>query len=264
MSEAPFVAASTVVPDGEQAWRAQVDESWLQGRAIYGGLQGAIAVRCLRTLVPDSHALRTLHVHFCGATTAGTVRFEGKTVRDGRRVSCLSGTLRQSGEVVALVTATFAEPRAHWLSLDGPSRPTMPPPTPLQIPMAPWIPAFTQHLDVDLQGPMPYSGSKDARSAGWVRFRHASPLDDALLVALADSWAPAAVAMMPTARPAASVDMTLQLCGPSRLKHQDQEGFFAFDAVSTSAFGGYAEETGCLWLPDGTLGVRVRQLRAVY
>ena len=264
MTDAPFARATRLSQAGDRAWTAEVDETWLQGRAIYGGLQSALAVRCLRAVVGDDRPLRTLHVHFCGATAAGTLRVEVEPVREGRRVSCVGARLLQGDEVVAAISATFAAAREHWLAMPGPGRPDLGTPTPMQIPMAPGIPAFTQHLDVDLRGPVPYAGASEARSAGWVRFREASPVDEALVVALADSWAPAAVAMMPTPRPAASVDMTLQLCGPPRLEAQDPAGFFAYDAVSTSAFGGYAEETGAMWLPDGSLGVRVRQLRAVY
>ena len=112
-----FAEASSCTRLAEDRWRADVDESWLQGRAIFGGMQSALALRCFQTLVPATRMVRTLNVHFCGPCAAGTVDVEARVARAGRRVSCVVGRVSQGGEAVAEVTATFAEDREHWLDL---------------------------------------------------------------------------------------------------------------------------------------------------
>lgn len=259
-----FAEASSCTRLAEDRWRADVDESWLQGRAIFGGMQSALALRCFQTLVPATRMVRTLNVHFCGPCAAGTVDVEARVARAGRRVSCVVGRLSQGGESVAEVTATFAEDREHWLDLEGPPRPSLAPPSPKDLSAKPGIPAFSGHLDMDLQVGAPYSAAASAQVAGWVRFRRATAMDEALLAALADCWPPAAVAMMPAPRPSASVDLSLQFHQPSRVASEDPAGYFAFEASSAVARGGYAEERGGLWLPGGRFVARIRQLRAVY
>lgn len=260
----PFERASTFAPVAPGRWEGEVDESWLQGRAIYGGMQAAIAARCMQTLVPPAARLRSLHVHFCGATEAGRLVFTSQVLRAGRNVVCVEGRLRQHDALVAAVTATFAAARAHWLDLRAPARPAFAPASPVDIPIVEGIPAFTQHLDFDLLGTHPYAGAAEARIEGWVRFKEAAVMDAPLLAALADSWAPAAVTMMKAPRPAASVDMTLDFVVDDLPRPLRAEDFFAYQARSESAGGGYAQELGALWLPDGELGVRVRQIRALY
>jgi len=259
-----FAEASSCERLAHDRWRAYVDESWLQGRAVFGGMQSAIALRCLRALVPEVRTARTLNVHFCGPCAPGQVDVEARVAREGRRVSCVVGRLSQGGESVAEVTATFGEDREHWLALEGPPSPALAPPSPTDFSSDPGIPQFSRHFEMDLQVGRPYTGAQEARVAGWVRFRRPTAMDEALLAALADCWPPAAVAMMPAPRPAASVDLSIQLHRPGRVRREDPSGFFAFQAISSAACGGYAEELGGLWLPGGQFVGRIRQLRAIY
>ena len=259
-----FFQASACAPVGPGKWRASVDETWLQGRTIFGGLQSALGLRCLTTLAPDSQIVRTLNVHFCGPCAPGTVEIEARVERAGRRVSCVGGRLMQGGAVVATVLGTFAEDRDHWLTMEGPSRPELGAPAPVDLSAREGIPAFSAHLEMDLQVGRPYTGAPEARVAGWVRFREPQAMDEVLLSALADCWPPAAVAMMPAPRPAASVDLSYHFHRPTAVHRADPRGFFAFDAVSRVVHGGYAEEHGGLWLPGGAFVARIRQLRAIY
>ena len=98
---------------------------------------------------------------------------------------------------------------------------------------------------------------------GWARFIGDDPIDAPLLSALGDVWPPAAVARMKTPRPSSSVDLTYHFVIPPPLDVA-ADAFFAFEAESTAARDGYAEERGSLWTDDGQLVMRIRQLRAVY
>ena len=259
-----FAEASSCERLGDGRWRAQVDETWLQGRAVFGGMQSALALRCFQELVPAARIVRTLNVHFCGPCGPGQVYVEARVARAGRRVSCVVGRLSQGGESVAEVTATFGEDREHWLTMDGPPRPALTPPSPTDFSSEPGIPAFSRHLEMDLQAGRPYAGAKEARVAGWVRFQRATPMDEALLAGLADCWPPAALALAPTVCPAASIDLSMQFHRADLVRSEDPAGFFAFEAISRAAWGGYADELGSLWLPGGRFVARVRQLRAIY
>jgi len=43
-----------------------VPEDWMQGRAGYGGLIGALALKAMRALVPEERKVRSLQIAFVG------------------------------------------------------------------------------------------------------------------------------------------------------------------------------------------------------
>lgn len=264
ISETPFDRAHRWTRTGDSAWEGEVTEDWMQGRGAFGGLQAAVAMRAFESLVEPARIARTLAVHFAAPLQLGPARFEGSLERSGGNVSHASGRIVQHDQPVALMLATFGRPRDHWLTIPAEPAPVLRPPRPIRVPQGPGVPAFTRHVEMDLVEGGLYAGRDEARFSGWVRFIESSPVDPPLLAAIADIWPPATVAMMKTPRPSSSVDLTYDFFGLSSDVDQVADGFFSFSAHSPTASGGYCEERGSLWAPNGELAVRVRQLRAIF
>ena len=49
---------------GDGSIEVVIGKDWLQGRSVFGGLQAAIALCAMRTVVPASVPLRTLQMTF--------------------------------------------------------------------------------------------------------------------------------------------------------------------------------------------------------
>src|SRR5262249_60793476 len=58
-------------------------EDWMQGRSVFGGLQAAVALAAMRTLVPDA-PLRTLQMAFVAPVGARDLRARAATLRAGK------------------------------------------------------------------------------------------------------------------------------------------------------------------------------------
>ena len=59
------------------------DESWLQGRSLFGGLQAAIAVDAMQRLSADMPPLRTLQATLCAPISGPQVRVHARLLRAG-------------------------------------------------------------------------------------------------------------------------------------------------------------------------------------
>ena len=49
----------------------EIPSDWLQGRSMFGGMQAALALKAMRTLVPEEFPLRTLQTTFMAPIPAG-------------------------------------------------------------------------------------------------------------------------------------------------------------------------------------------------
>jgi hypothetical protein len=71
----PFssIVATPATPGAEDTalLRASVTDDWLQGRAAFGGLQGALGALAMRAAVGDGPPLRALQMTFVAAIEAG-------------------------------------------------------------------------------------------------------------------------------------------------------------------------------------------------
>ena len=245
----------------EDRWEGDVDPEWGQGRATFGGLQAAIALRALQELAPDRPP-RTLHIAYCGPLGPGPATFHGRVERSGGSVTVATGRFEQGG-TAATVTASFGRGREGRVVVAGSSAPELRPPTPIRMPQGEGIPRFTRFVWFDLQEGMPYTGSPPT-AGGYVRFVEPEPADACYLAALADAWPPAAVAALEAPRPSSSVDLTYDFVRPPPLEDVAPDAWFTFRAETEAAADGYAIERGWLWDEHGRLAVRIRQLRAIY
>ena len=245
-------------------WSGRIPEGWGQGRATYGGVQSAILLQTMQSLVEPDRVPRTLTVHFVGPLgrepATATARIEGA----GGSVSHASARLVEGETLKALATASFGRARDHAFTAPAAPMPALADPVAFAFPQGPGIPEFTRYVYMHLTEGMPYGGAEQPRFAGWVRFRDPEPPDAPLLAALADIWPPAPIATFREPRPSSSVDLTYHFLEPTPVAGVAEDAWYAFEATTAHARDGYAEERGRVWAPDGRALVSVRQLRAVY
>jgi acyl-CoA thioesterase len=260
-----FQEASQLTALGGGRFAGTVDDTWTQGRGVYGGMVAALLTRALVAMVdaPDRH-LRTLTVQFVAPATPGPMTVEVEIVRAGSNATFASARLTCATGVCATALGTFARDRRDGPTAlyddrpDFPAFDTLPePPTMLGVPR------FSQHVDYRWLLGSIYSGATHGEVGGWCRMRGDATPDVVMIAALLDVWAPPALMLLDAPRPAATVDLTYHFLAPLPLEGAHARDPYAVRSVCTWAKDGYAETVGSLWSADGRLVARQRQLVAM-
>lgn len=233
-----------------------VPDGWQQGRGAYGGFVLATVVRAIEAAAGSpERPLRTLTAELCAPLLTGPAEIRVEPLRTGAGTSTVAARAVQDGELRAHAVAVLARRRDPEPRYDGIAKPLMPPwrdvpPVPSRADGP--FPAFAQHIEFRPTGPLPFSGSKEARASGWVRPRDPGPARDAAyLVALADAYWPAILPLLPAPRPMATITFTLDLVGD--LSGLDPDAPVFHDSHAFVARDGYAPELRTIWGEDGRL-----------
>lgn len=245
-----------------------VELGWTQGRAIFGGLTGALLVAAMKGRIAELSAttgkpavlppLRSVTVSFVGPATPGPVEIEAEILRVGSNVTQSQATLRQSGEVVATALAAFGKHRESTLAVT-PTHPAPALPDPTTIGPFPYLekltPEFYRFLELrQVGGELPYSGAESHGLSGWTSLREAPEgFEEEHLVLLADAWPPAPLQMLDEFAPGSSLTWTLELIAEIGPETTPADAIFAYEATTDSARDGYAHTHAMLWRPDGEL-----------
>lgn len=207
-------ALATLVPRDRQCCSARVDDGWLQGRSIFGGLQAALGVAAIRTCEPGLPPLRTLQTTFVAPVPAGDIRVETRLLRAGRSAVHAEARLYDGEQLACLIVAVFGESRPSTVTIEHPpvvaKRPSD---ASNELPFVPGIsPAFMQQLRMRwAEGSFPFCGGEQARTQVWVEVREALEIDEPVLLALADSIPSPALSLLKRPAPASSMTWTLEL-----------------------------------------------------
>ena len=201
-----------------------VELGWTQGRAIFGGLTGALLVAAMKGRIAELSAttgkpavlppLRSVTVSFVGPATPGPGVIEAEILRVGSNVTQSQATLRQSGEVVATALAAFGKHRESTLAVT-PTHPAPALPDPTTLEPFPYLekltPEFYRFLELrQVGGELPYSGAESHGLSGWTSLREAPEgFEEEHLVLLADAWPPAPLQMLDEFAPGSSLTWTL-------------------------------------------------------
>jgi acyl-CoA thioesterase len=259
-----FNAATAVAAAGPGRYEAVCDTAWSAPRGPNGGYLAAIVLRAIEAEAADAaRAPRSLTCHFLRPPADGPVRIEVALEREGRSVSVLSARLLQDDRlcVVALAALSVGFPSpAEW------SRPApdAPPPQAVQ----PW-PAFDgappiahRVLARPVFGAPPLSAAPEALTGGWLLLADppSGAGDAALLAFYADAWLPAPFTRLAAPVAAPTVDLTVHFRAPGATAALDAGAPVLARFRSETSAGGFFEEDGELWAPDGTLLAQSRQL----
>lgn len=257
----------------------EVDQGWTQGRAIYGGLTGALLLAAMkgriRAIAADTGRpetvppLRAITVSFIGPATTGAIEIEAEILRIGSNVTQCQATVRQGGELVATALAAFGKHRESALSV-APSEAMPDLGDPDAVEPFPYIekltPEFYQFAELrQVGGQLPFSGAESTGLSGWTSLRESpDQFQEEHLVALADAWPPAPIQMLDGFAPGSSLTWTLEVIAEVNPETTPGDTKLAYSATTDSARDGYAHTHAMLWRPDGELVAISRQSITIF
>jgi len=240
--------------------RVDVGEDWMQGRSVFGGLQAAVALRAMRTLVADV-PLRALQMTFI-APVAGDLRARARILRSGKSATHVEARIGADDQVLATALGIFGGGRASIVRRD------LPAPVPMtakgKFPfVAGIVPDFMQHFDVDLlEGALPFSATQVERVVYQLALRDSGPMSEAHLLAIADFVPPVALSWMPAVVPGASMTWMLEILDED-FASQPLHGW-RIDARMVAAREGYTSQSTTIHAPNGSAIALSRQSMAVF
>jgi len=242
-------------------------ESWAQGRTAFCGLSAALLYTAMQSKVAQGRALRSLTTNFIGPLIADTpFTFEVELLREGKSASQVTGRIIQNEEVVVIQQGCFGNERASDIKVSNADHHQMP--LPEQLIKLPFIPGrtpnFIQNIDLAIaEGELPFTGSASSHIHGWMRFKDApKELTDAHLLCLIDTWPPCVLQMMKEPVPTSTMMWNLEFIHPHRPVAPEE--WFAYQADTRQAAGGYAHTEANIWDSAGELVAISRQSVAVF
>ncbi|MDG1483758.1 MAG: thioesterase family protein [Myxococcota bacterium] len=260
-----FDAITTwLVADDGGSWSMTVGEDWGQGRAAFGGVLTAAALKSMRSLVARDRIPRSIVTSFIGPLRPAPATLTARIVRTGRALTSAEARITQNGSDVALLQASFGAARPSGVRLPLPVRPQRSRPAPdSSMPFFPGItPAFTEKFAYHwTDGQPPFSGHDTPYIGGWCR--HRTPATDgfAAVVALLDAWPAPILSLLTAPAPASTVSWTAHFIDVPDVTPDD---WFWFDAEAVTASDGYATTRGRLFAPDGRLAAHMEQRVVVF
>lgn len=240
----------------------EVPEDWLQGRTLFGGLQGAIAFQAMRSLVPGV-PLRSLQGTFLAPVPGGMVRSRARVLRSGKSATHVESRIVDGDNTLALFVAVFGVSRASAVTL-RPKQPVVTQENPVQLAYREGVmPAFTQHFKARwIKGGPPYTGSTQAESVIELGMHDTGRATEAHLIAMADFIPPVALSFLKAPVAAASLTWMLEPLVED-VSAMPLEGW-RIDAQMVAADSGYTNQSLVLWGPGGVPVALGRQSMVVF
>jgi acyl-CoA thioesterase len=262
-----FTAMMARVDDDKESISLQLPPDWMQGRAGYGGLVGALALKSMRGRVPSKRKVRSLLIAFVGPVGPGEFTLESTVLRAGKSVTQMEAKLMQADNICCSAMASFGADRDSSIHIPPEARPLMPPPDEgMELPYIEGLtPAFTQHFAYRWAlGELPFSGKGGKEIGGWIQFRESMEcLCEEWLVALADAWPTPVLSMLTAPTPASTVTWELGFVHLDRHTCSEND-WWGYHCTADSAEKGYVRERATLWDPEGKLAAYSRQTTTVF
>lgn len=252
----------------------QLDESWMQGRAIFGGLSAALCLDGANKLIPDMPQLRSASFNFIGIAS-DEVWIEASVLRQGKSVTYVSSRLFGRQGVVCDAVLCFGAPRESTLNKNYGSalygdksavtQPEQVGSFSAQLPedaKKPESPLFTRHFDTRVLRCDPlFSGAADASHELWIRHVDNKAVGLVALVALADMPMPAVLPALIKPGPVSSMTWMLNILTDQL---SDENDWFLFGSFAEAAKDGYSSQNMTVHNRSGELVITGRQSVAVF
>jgi acyl-CoA thioesterase len=255
-------------PVGPGRWRASVSEHWFVTDGPNGGFLAALAARAMSETAGAGRPPRSLTLHYLRLPVAGELDVSTEVEYDGRSTSFQRLRIEQDGESVAVALGCCAAWREGQPEWDDARMPPASPPEecepapPLPPGTLPFIGNYEMRHAIGPPLGVPPAPGQPARTGGWIRTAQPRGLDPVLIAALADSWLPAAHLRMPEPGFVPTLDLTVHWRAPLDPGAAEHPWVLVCFTTRLGA-GGFWEEDGELWSPDGTLLAHSRQLAMV-
>ena len=244
--------------------RLHVSADWLQGRSAFGGLQVALALLAVRTLVPAGLPLRTLQATFIAPVPPGPAHAAARVLRAGNSVTHVETRLKQDGQLLALIVCIFGCARSSTIAYLPPLREVASGQS-LELPPIAGgaAPVFTQHFRASwISGSLPFSNDPSRQGVVLLDMLDAGPMSEAHLIAIADFIPPVALSMLPKPTPGSSMTWMLELFRENWAS-LPLEGW-RIDTELVAARDGYTSQSTLIHAPDGGLAAISRQSMVVF
>ncbi|MEM9936543.1 MAG: thioesterase family protein [Bacteroidota bacterium] len=247
-----------------------LEEGWMQGRAIYGGLSTALCLDGTHALLKDLPPLRSVSVNFIGPASP-EVYVQASVLRRGKNVVFVKAELFGQDGLITHTVFCFGAAKASRLDavyvppkkVVGPesARSLFPEdgitPAGKRVP-----PPFTQYFEVALvNGDRPFSGSDDPSMELWVRHKDPSAKDMKALIALADMPPPAIFPVFKGFAPISSMSWMFNILTDDLT---NQSGWWLMGVYGEHAKQGYSSQNMTIYNDKGELVVAGRQNIAVF
>jgi acyl-CoA thioesterase len=242
------------------------DESWQQGRTLYGGLSAALALNACERLVPDLPMLRAGQIAFIGPA-AGRVTLRPNLVRRGKSVTYMACDLLCEGAVALRALFAFGAARASAYRADAPPPPTDKGPDDCPAIISPMQPAFLVHFHQHLAGTLlPMAGAEQGALLAWVRHRGGVAPGLSALVALGDLLPPASMTRFKAPAMISTMTWSFDLFDPERALQgfREGEGWMLLESRDDGVGDGYAGQDMAMWDRAGRPVLRARQSVALF
>jgi acyl-CoA thioesterase len=263
-----FDDETAVRPTGGGRFTATMAESWWVHRGPNGGYHAAVVHRALSAAGDHaSPAPRAQNVHKPNPAGSGDVQIATELDRIGRSMTTCSARVEQDGRLIALALAAFSAPREgiEFCDLVMPQVPG--PQHYVARPIPPESPPIAHRWDTRWAiGHPPVPGApRGARAVagGWIRLPEGHEVDAFVAAAVTDAWVPPTFSRVEEPVFVPTVDLTVHF--RAELPHPGlaADAFVLAAFRTTVAAGGFLEEDGEVWAPDGTLLAQSRQLATV-
>jgi acyl-CoA thioesterase len=248
---------ASIAPAGDAGYEVTVPPDWLQGRAVFGGMQMAIATRAMRAAMSGEQRalpLRSAQMTFVGPVNGGEpISLHAQVLRTGRSATHARCDLAHGdGGVACTVVGIFGVSRMSQFvrELPRPDPGRSPDDGLVSLDEGLLVPAFLQHFEARVAvGALPYSGYAEPRSLVYVRLRDRDCGPEDALLALADVLPTPAVAMLRKAAPVSSLNWMIEILrDPARL---DLHDWVLIDTEVRAGTDGYLSQTSLLYGADG-------------
>lgn len=261
-----LAAALTLTPLAEGRFTAEVDPSWMQGRAAFGGLSAGLGLEAARRVVEADRLPRSVHGAFAGPVGAGPVEVATTVLRAGRSFTQVRADVMQGGALKTQVTVALGAARPSKLVVEPDAPPTLPTADSLP-PMPYWegvMPRFVQNIEFRYASKhFPFTRADTAVIEGYVRLADGAGLPmHAALLALLDAWPSPILCMAERPVPASTVSWSTTFAAVPAVF--DPDAFWGFRGTVAQAEAGHVAARGELYGPDGRLAAIEEQLVAVF
>jgi acyl-CoA thioesterase len=267
MPDTLFATLLENIAEDKDSHSLRLSPDWMQGRAGFGGLVGALALKAMRGHVVPARKVRSLLIAFVGPVGPEEFTIHVNVLRAGKSVTQVEAKLIQAERVCCTALGSFGEDRESVIRIQPAACPAMAPPNEaMELPYIEGLtPAFTRHFAYRWAlGELPFSGQGGREIGGWIQFCESPDcLSEEWLVALADAWPTPVLGML--SAPAAASTVTWEL-GFVHLDRDTctQNDWWGYHCVADSAERGYVNERAAVWDPEGRLAAYSRQTSAVF
>lgn len=264
----PFDSETAVRRVDTDRFEADMSTAWWVARGPNGGYLASVILRAMTETVDDPQRTpRSLTVHYPSPPGEGAVQLLTTRERVGRSLTTVTCRTEQDGRLVALAMAAFSTPR------EGPefcdiAMPQVPGPEAFVAREMPAeAPPIARRWDTRWaigRPPIPDApGGQRAVAGGWIRLPEVRAVDALVAAAMTDGWMPPMFGRVQEPVILPTLDLTIHF--RSALPHPGlaPDAYVLAVFRTRAAAGGFLEEDGEIWAPDGTLLAQSRQLATI-